>query len=288
MKWNTWSWILVCLVLFLVGDRLGGWMLQQLTDSSQFRYSSLYQQKAKSEILLVGNSRGLCLYQPEIESITNKTSFNLSYNGIPANVISALISDYFERYPAPELMLIDVTICDRKNIQLLSEFVLYAPYSERLRNLLQQETPNTYYASQFTHLFRHNNELFQRALFYLKKSDEDWLIDRVIAPTMVENVSKQVYQIDTALVQDLVHITKVATQKGTKVKLLINPYYPSFLDVLTGLDAFEKQIEAATGLEVYNYSRLLYDAQYFGDYQHLNKNGSKVYMQQLAKDGLLN
>ncbi|NJL75103.1 MAG: hypothetical protein HC892_08780 [Saprospiraceae bacterium] len=287
MKSAPWAWLIGLVLLFFAGDRLGGWGLKRMTDSSQFRYARLYQDKAVSDILLLGNSRGLCFFQPEIEAITGKNTFNLSYNGLPINVANALALDYFDRYPAPELLLIDVTLCDRVNKQVLSEFVLYAPYSKRLQELLQQERPQHYQAAQWMHLFRYNNELFQRTLFYLNDSDEDWLLDRVISTTMKSNVAEQTYSIDTFLVNELVALTEKAREKGIKVNLLINPYYPSFLETMKGLNEFEQQIETATGLEVHNYANALQEASYFGDYQHLNKIGSQAYLKLLFQDGLL-
>ena len=273
--------------IVFAGDRLGGWGLKKITDSSQFRYARMYQNKAASDILLLGNSRGLCFFQPQIEAITSKNTFNLSYNGLPMNVAKALVLDYFDHYPTPELLLIDVTLCDRANQQLLSEFVLYAPYSKRLQELLQKEQPQHYHAAQWTHLFRYNNELFQRTLFYWNRNDEDWLLDRVISPTMQSNTAAQSYSIDTFLVNELVALTEEAQKKEIKVHLLINPYYPPSLKTMKGLNEFERQIEAATGLEVHNYANALQEDSYFGDYQHLNKTGSRAYLELLFRDGLL-
>ena len=39
----------------------------------------------------------------------------------------ALVQDYLERYPAPRVMLIDITSCDRINDELLAGFLPYTP-----------------------------------------------------------------------------------------------------------------------------------------------------------------
>ena len=85
-------WILGLILLFFIGDRVGGHLLKRIADQSQFRYSWLYSKNAKSDILFVGNSRGLMFYQPYIEEKTNFSTLNLSYNGMPMNLANLLWS----------------------------------------------------------------------------------------------------------------------------------------------------------------------------------------------------
>ena len=143
-------WILALVVLFFAGDRISGWVLKQLTMSSQFRYSRMYKGEAKSDILLVGNSRGLIFYQPYIEEITGKSTFNISYNGMPMDLGRVLVEDYLDKYPAPEQMIVDVTMCDRKNSQLVTGFNLYAPYSEKLFELIKKDDQSSAYAGKLS------------------------------------------------------------------------------------------------------------------------------------------
>jgi len=88
----------------------------------------MYQGKAAADILLVGNSRGLIFYQPYIEEITGKSTFNVSYNGMPIDLGQTLVEDYFANYKAPETMILDVTMCDRENTKLISGFNLYKSF----------------------------------------------------------------------------------------------------------------------------------------------------------------
>jgi len=184
-------WILALIILFFLGDRIGGFILGKLVDSSQFRYSRMYAGNAEADILLLGNSRGLIFYQPHISESTGKRNFNLSYNGMSMDMGSVLVADYYERYAAPELLLIDVTMCDRENDQLSSGFSCYSPYSPRLDSFLISKTPTSAYAGKLTHLFRYNSEVFQRALSYINRSDENWLTDRIINDHMVANVAAE-------------------------------------------------------------------------------------------------
>jgi len=289
-------WIVALLVLTFIGDRLGGWILKKQVDKSQFRYSRLYTDRAQSDILLVGNSRGLIFYEPYIEEMTGKKTLNLSYNGIPVDLMNTLVQDYFEKYPAPQQMIVDVTMCDRINDQLTTGFNTYSPYSENLEKLILERGGNMGYGAKVSHLFRYNSEIFQRALYYSNKSDKDWLLDRVINQNMVEAaVDLDTYYIDLHpdtldqdyLLENLDQLVKTAKGKGTEVQLVINPYYPAFAKSITNLPAFKAKIESYTGLKVNDYSTAVTEEKGFGDYQHLNKYGARLYLDLLKRDGVL-
>jgi len=320
-------WVFIVVLLFFAGDRLFGWVLKQLTEKSQFRYSRLYQGKAKADILLVGNSRGLIFYQPHIEKITGKKTFNISYNGMPINLAEVLVKDYLEKYPAPKQMILDVSMCDRLNKSLISGFNIYTPYSQRMYDLVHLNDTTGAVAGKFFNIYRYNSEIFQRSMFYLNKSDEDWLLDRVINDVMVAGITD--YKPDTIIIEEpriikpedrkerlLKNITNQITSvisgnsnsedeyvkgvmehlaatvnfaksKGVDVQLVINPYYPPYLDKLVNLDLLKAEAEKVTGMKVHDYSRSVTDPEGFGDYQHLNKAGSRIFLDKLKADGIL-
>ncbi len=289
-------WIFALLLITFAGDRLGGWILKKQVDNSQFRYSRLYTDRAACDILLIGNSRGLIFYEPHIEKITGKKTLNLSYNGMSVDLMNTLVQDYFEKYAAPKQMIVDVTMCDRINDQLTTGFNTYSTYSKRLEQLILERGGNMGHGAKVSHLFRYNSEIFQRALFYANKTDKDWLLDRVINQNMIDGISKiEPYTInlepDTIkpayLPSMLNKLIKTAQSKGTDVQLVINPYYPPFANKITNLATFKSKIEKHTGLPVHDYSLAVKEIKGFGDYQHLNKYGAAIYLDQLKRDGVL-
>ncbi len=283
-------WILGVIAVFFIGDRVGGLLLKQVVNDSQFRYSRLYTGRAQSDILLVGNSRGLIFYQPYIEEITGASTFNISYNGMPVDLAKTLVDDYLERYPAPKTMIVDVSMCDRDNPQLISGFNLYTPYSNNMATLIRNNDPTVFRAGQLSHLYRNNSEIFQRAMYYLKRSDEDWLLDREINEFLQANiVNEPDYTLGAtdSIIRSLAGLVKAARDKGVRVHLVVNPYYPAFAKKITNLADVKKRIEKATGLPVRDYSISVTDVKSFGDYQHLNKYGSRKYLQLLLADGVL-
>jgi len=306
-------WVFIVIILFFAGDRLFGWVLKQLTEKSQFRYTRLYQGSAESDILLVGNSRGLIFYQPYIEEITGSKTLNISYNGMPIDLAEVLVKDYLEKYPAPKQMILDVSMCDRLNKSLISGFNLYTPYSPRMYDLIHLNDTTGAVAGKIFHLYRYNSEIFQRSMFYLNKTDEDWLLDRVINDAMVAGITD--YKPDTiklemgktvkgkkskipffkneedryveGVMEHLAATVNFAKAKGVDVQLVINPYYPPYLDKLVNLDQLKAAAEKATGMKVHDYSRSVTDREGFGDYQHLNKAGSRIFLDKLKADGIL-
>ena len=287
------TWIILLVVMTFAGDRLGGMLLTNTALKSNFRYSKLYGGNAESDILLIGNSRGLIFYQPYIESLTSKSTLNLSYNGLPIDVARVMVEDYMENYPKPQTVLIDVTMCDRINPGLISGFNFYTSKSERLNKLIKEVSPSSYNGGQVSKLFKCNGEIFQRALYYLLKSDEDWLTDREMNTHYIENVD-QAEALDfnfegdkSGLLGELTQVVDILKSEGVTVHLLINPYYPPFTEKFIGFENWKKEIESATGEQIHDYSTAITDLKSFGDYQHLNKYGSKLFLDLLKADGLL-
>lgn len=284
-------WIAGLVLVTLAGDRLGGMFLNHIVSDSKFRFSRLYRGEAGCDLLFMGNSRGLIFYQPYIEEKTGLQTCNLSYNAMPMSLAKVLILDYLDRNDAPRKLLIDISLIDtRMDENLSTGFNCYTPYSARLRNFLSERFPKAYHGGQVAHLYRYNNEVFQRALYYWKKSDEDWLLDRVITPTLQENVKDEdpfAFSYSQQMLDDLKDVVDYAAQKGVQVELVVNPYYPPFAKKIANLDALINDVEKATGLTIKNYANSIAETDGFGDYQHLNKKGSQQFLDLLIKDKVL-
>jgi hypothetical protein len=308
-------WIFAFLLLAFLGDRLGGFILKHITQSSQFRYSRLYYGNEDADILFVGNSRGLTFFQPEVERITGMSTMNLSYNGMPADLAKTLVMDYLDKHKAPKIMIVDVTLCDRENEVLKNGFNVYSSESQRLTDLIKanvgthrpKETEmkvdtldvlagkKVYYGGLVSQLYRHNSEVFQRVLYYKNRTDEDWLIDRVInekAATSDKDLTSYPVRMFPHMVTHLKEMIDYAKAKGVDVRLVINPYLPAFAETKSIRDTFlmplKSFVESQTGMPIRDYSTALKERDDIGDYQHANKKGSTKYMNILAQDGLFN
>ncbi len=285
-------WYISFIILLFVGDRAGGLFLYTQAIDSQFRYTQLYRREARADILLLGNSRGLTFYQPYIEQITGKTTCNLSYNGLPIDAAKCLTLDFLDLWnpdvsSEAQLLLLDITMCDRENDELLAGFLTYSSRSKNLDTLIHHKLPKVWWGGQVSWLFRYNNEIFQRALFYKNKSDKDWLLDREIPKALAEEVSKHScdLEIHPYLIQKLKETVEAARNGGLRVELVIGPYFPGFQVI--NLDSLKTEVEKATGLPVRDYRAALSDPTDFGDFMHPNKKGSAKYLEMLKRDGVL-
>ncbi|MCC6724892.1 MAG: hypothetical protein IT258_10310 [Saprospiraceae bacterium] len=285
-------WIFGTIALALLLDRAGGWFLAKITKESQFRYSRLYNGNEEADILFMGNSRGLSFFQPYVEEKTGFTTANLSYNGMPIELANTLVKDYLDRHKPPRVMVMDISLLDstRMDNKIGYQFNHYSPYSGRLSQLLKDKVPNDYYAGKVSHLYRFNSEVFQRTFFYWKKSDKDWLLDRVISPEMVANVAAQKplrFSYNEKMLNHLADLVKYAQGKGTRVELVMNPYYPEFVPKLVNLDTLIMDVQRTAGVTVKKYINEVQKTEAFGDYQHVNKVGAKLYLDKLMQDGVI-
>lgn len=285
MKYTLWFFSFF--LLLFSGDRIAGHFLQKQVEKSQFRYSRLYNGEARAGILLVGNSRGLSFYQPYIEEVTGKKTFNLSYNGLPMDLAKVLVLDYLDHYPPPQKMVIDITNCDRVNDQLMAGFLTYSNQSFRLDTLIHSRLPKVWWGGKVSALFCLNNEVFQRALFHRTQSDENWLRDFVLPEKLAAEAGKEPYdlEIHPHLIEQLKETVSAAHAKSVNVELVIGPYFPGF--VVKNLDSLKTAVEQATGLPVRDYRQALSDPTGFSDFRHLNKKGSAAYIDLMRKDGVL-
>ena len=284
---NRWIWIPIFLLVLFIGDRLAGFILKTIESKSQFRFTQLYQGKAACDILVAGNSRGLSFYQPFIEDKTGQKVFSLAYNGMSSSLLLVFIKDYYEKYPPPKKLILEVTCADRFNKELIPAFSTYAAYSSNINDFLKKENIKTYYGVQVSHLLRYNSEVFQRSLRYLSNNDKYWLTDRKISEAMqAESEKLERVSIDhiPELQDALKEIVQVAQSKGTEVELVIAPFLPNYKNAMYNLTDYIVEVQRQTGLKVRNYAGAIQEAEYFGDYFHINVFGSEKFIDILHKD----
>ncbi|MFK7770880.1 MAG: hypothetical protein AB8F94_02030 [Saprospiraceae bacterium] len=254
----------------------------------------MYRGDADCDILFMGNSRGLGFYQPYIEEVTGKKTFNLSYNALPMNLGRVLLQDYLKYNKKPDLLVVDVTMMNRVDTTLISGFNVYTPYSDSLGALVKEHSKNIFYGGKLSHLFLHNSEIFQRAMFYYSNSDKDWIIDRVINENMVNAVDEQRpfyagpfdYSTVEMMFKELKKTVEIAKENNIKIKLVVNPFFPPFVKKIVNFEHLQKRVVMATGQSFYNYADAVQDPNGFGDYQHVNINGAKIFIDKMKADGI--
>lgn len=281
------KYIIFFLILTFSGDRLLELLINvQIINKSNFRYSRLYSGNVDCDILLLGNSRGLSFYQPKIEEITGKKTFNLSYNGLPTNLAHILLEDFLRFNKKPKLVLIEATMSGSRP-ELISDFSCYASKSDLLNSFIKEKATKNNFFYNLLHLYRFNGEVFLRCLYYLNKSDKDWLNNRNIKST---DSNKKIDPIRANLnsnaISDYKKIINLCKRNNIKYKFIINPYFPKYREQLINFEKNKILFEEKVGVDINDYSNRIKAVNFFADYLHINLTGGKEYMKILAKDGI--
>jgi hypothetical protein len=286
---NTINIFLVLLVAF-AGDRVISHFLGQANLKSNFRYSRVYNTTGQADILLIGNSRGHVFYQPAIRELTQQSTLNLSYNALPVSIARALVEDYFDLYNAPKKIIVEVSMLNKTETNVINAFKVYQNHSQRIAGVISETSPKTSGACAISNLYSFNTEVFHRSLYYMKKNDDDWILTKKINAGLIEgSVNMEPIQFDVTKERfdNLRALIKRAKEHGTEVQLVVAPYYPNYRKNISNLSEFISAVEKQTGLKVRDYSGFITEDKYFSDYLHLNKNGSIEFMNKLKQDGVL-
>jgi hypothetical protein len=283
------QWCLMALIIWS-GDVLIGEAFEKLLLSSNFRFSNIYNGRGKSEIVILGNSRGHGFYQPEMQALTGMTTLNMSYNAMPVCISNAFLQDYLEVYPAPKKVLIEVSMVNKTEEDVITSFKVYSSQSERISSILRSRAPSVYRGTQISRLYNFNSEVFHRSLYYLNSSDENWVVDRKMTDKLVANASTlqpMTYSLTEDRLVDLSAIVNNCKDAGSTPVLIFAPMFPAYRQNIKNFKEYIEKIEAATGLPVKDYSNAFSSQEFFSDYLHLNKKGSIKFMHELERDGIL-
>jgi hypothetical protein len=278
--------------LVLLGDRGLAHLLDTLLMQSDLRFSRMYRGVAQADILILGDSRGVnCCYAPDIERRTKQRVFNLSYNGESMAVAEALFEDYVDHHEPPEHLLIEVTALLTHNL-LITELMGYVSHSKRLFTLLQHEHPRLATAGRITHLFRFNNELFLRALYYLAQTDQDSINRYQIHKgliALIDAMEPMKLKSQPANEVALNRLLDHADTLGVRVTLLVSPYWPGYRNKLTNFHDWLTGVRRLVKdrAELLDLSQAPITPEGFADRVHLNETGGRALTSLLIEHGVL-
>jgi len=86
----------------------------------------------------------------------------------------ALVHDWVEHHGKPRMLVLEASNVANVN-DVVGELLPYWIYSERLRAISETEQPRTAAVVGASHLFVFNCELFLQTLYYVHRSDQDWV-----------------------------------------------------------------------------------------------------------------
>jgi len=280
------------LACVLAGDRLLAAALQAALPHSQFRFSVAEHGGLPPNLLMLGNSRAVNgLYAPELARWSQLPVLNLAYNGMSTLVAEAVLRDYLGRNAAPKLLVLEVSNVQDPH-QLLDGLMCYWSASPALAELADVRSPANRRAASWFHLYAFNGEVPLRALYFARRSDQDWINRYRISDALVAE-ARDGPDIELGAkpenLEALGRIGALARERGIPLRLIVAPYLPEYAAHVRNWDAWLERVRAAAGSaeRVWDYSRAVSDTAHFADRLHLNEVGGVPFAARLAADGFL-
>jgi hypothetical protein len=285
------AWIIIFLMTSFAGDRVVASLFAKVALQSQFRLSLLYKGGQQYDMLILGNSRGVnSFYAPALQEATGKTTLNLSYNGMSADLAEALFMDYLDRNRKPKLLILEISNVSHKS-DLLNDLKLYTTHSERLAKLFRKANANAALWTDVSHVFRSNGEMFLRILYYLNVPDQTWINRYQINSALAQSTRYARSETLAVIPENLAALKRIintAQREGIGVRLVLGPYLPAYGERLVNLQDWIEEVGKGVKSDtpIWDYSTAIKDATAFADREHLNYRGSLILLKELVQDGL--
>ena len=226
-------------------------------------------------------------HPPALASVSGQRVANISFNGMPARMMPAIVKDYLKHHQPPRKMFIEVSCIGRVNEPgSLERFTVLMPRSADVNDVIEQSNSKIWWATQVSHLYRFNSELMWRSLLFWNRSDQDWIMNSVVSEQWLDSCSEDQIREFRFSSQDAVAIgelASIAESTGSEVELVLAPYLPSYKARTVSCDRWLREIESSLGRRVSDYSLAIEDTECFADPIHLNERGAALFAKMLLE-----
>ncbi|MDA9551192.1 hypothetical protein N9R47_04510 [Flavobacteriaceae bacterium] len=261
----------------------------KLIDKSGFRFSRVSKLES-NEYVILGNSRGVnsvnerfCVNDLGLRVI------NLSYNGLTPVLIDNIISDLnnMETFKKTTF-LIEVSAflgweevkttegCKSRLVLKYNEVVpdILLPFRHNFASV-DSVYKKLYPLNSFFHLLNYNNEGFLRGMYYLNKTDNNWVNRKEIDQSLIEyysNMNCIQFSFDK---DNLDQFVNTMSNKNINFKFFMAPWHPSYKHKFVNYDMVLNIIESQYNINVIRLDNLTLDDSAFADGMHTNIKGAK-------------
>lgn len=282
-------WLAMFIGVVVAGDRLLAQGLSRTLLHTRSALAQSYRGGVIAPVLVVGNSRAkFGLPAVEVERRAGAPAFNLSVNGASMELLEVLLFDYLDKNGAPEQLILEIAPQYQPNNHLAA-FTPWMAWSPRLAELVERRLPETAAACRVSHLYAYNSDQFRRSLGFLGRSEEEWVLHGQISPHQEEVVAAlppRAFEHTEANRDALGRIAAGARERGVRLRLVLAPFLPAYRQGIVNLEAWLAEVRAAAGVErVWDYSGALDETRWFRDQDHLNEEGTRVFLDRLERDG---
>jgi len=242
-----------------------------------------------ADVLVLGNSRADNHFPVSaLQDMTCGRALNLGMGGAPTVLSALLWDDYVERHGAPRLLVLEPTgLVD--NPHDLADLPLLAYYSPRIDAFVRQENQELWMANHAFNLMTFNNNQTMRLIAGLLKPAADRTLVGAIPDPMKAQLAaapEETMTADAANWQALDHIIASAQAQGTRVAVVITPYFPTYAGKLKNFDAFFADLKGRlpAGVTVIDARRAVDKDELFMDALHVNEDGVRAMFAAMEPD----
>lgn len=237
--------------------------------------------RGPADVLVLGNSRADNHFPVSaLRDMTCGRALNLGMGGAPTVLSALLWEDYVERHGAPRLLILEPTgLVD--NPHDLADLPLLAYYSPRIDAFVRQENRELWMANHAFHLMTFNNNQTMRLVAGLLKPADDRTLVGVIPEPLKAQLAAAPEETMTAADanwQAMDRIIRSAQAQGTRVAVVITPYFPTYAGKLKNFDAFFAELKSRlpAGVTVIDARRAVDKDELFMDALHINEDGVRA------------
>ena len=282
---------IIFISFFFIIDRLLTNIFFSLLNYSTLPHAQLYSGKGKTDIMILGNSRGYRTFNDnDFENKINKKTKNYSVIGSSTKINEIIIKDYIDIYKEPpKIIILEISSLLSEN-EALKDFRIFGYKSKRVANLVKKKYPKMYYAGNLTNLFQLNNSTFFNGIqkifiTYKYKSLNGYMkMDFNNINSSGNTFKKEEYSYEPYLHENITSLNRIillCKENKIKLYLLIAPFYPKKLKVEEkSYNAWLKKIkENFKEIPIINFAKSLNEIKYFYDWKHLNKEGTEKFQE---------
>lgn len=282
------------ILVTFAGDRVIGAWFGSLVDKSGLRFAEMYSGGLKKDVLILGDSRGQdSFYTPLMTRELGKECFSLTSGGFSTEIAEAILLDYLDRNEKPEVVLLEITCLRGESRFGMGQMLMFYGRSERLSKLASVYCPKEHAGTVVSHLYRYNQELFLRALYYIGRTDQTRIHRGRMLPSLIETLPNMPEQrIEMPLdynLKALARIIALTQQKGIRLELVVAPFAPGYRDKIGNYREWIAEVRKTVGPDVaiHDYSDQLTNLDYFIDRMHTNLDGATAMLRRVVADGVL-
>lgn len=265
------------------------WLGETLRHAND-RFMAVYQDGPPADVVVLGNSRADNHFPvSDLKRLTCWTALNLGMGGAPTTVADLLWQDYVERHGAPRLLLLEPTsVVDDPDA--LADLPLLAYYSERVDGFIRKVDPTMWASNQlFRTLIFNNNQTIRLAMERVRPTGGDRTLTGSMSPILKAQIAHAPNEEMLGFQPNweaLDRIIATARDHGTRVAVVITPYFPGYIEKVTNFDAFFADLKRRLppDVPVIDSRRAVSDEAQFMDALHINQEGVQAMLAHMESD----